>query len=281
MVFAVGYGTLDQDMNNYVLIGNYAFSNESVVAEYKEFDANANSKPTKTALRHDMRAPYGGTACQNKLIDIPTESAQRFVKGTWSSDSRTLSITLGALTYEWTAENGAEGGYELSRIKDNVLDVELPLAVGYGYASASPNKSITLRKENFFPYYYGDYFHKDNNSVAKTPWKAMPTGLKIAVFVERENGNVLSYVSPSQSQPTWVQNSILLNQDSKSGFILNQDLGHDFNKNGCYDEYGHNRIILGANDSDDSFLYHMVIIEYSYAFDGFPMLSVGRFHNRK
>jgi hypothetical protein len=100
------------------------------------------------------------------------------------------------------------------------------------------------------------------------------------VFVERDNGDVLSYTSPSQSQPTWVQNSILLIQEGKSGFIFDQDLGHDFNKNGCYDEYGHNKLILASHENNIEFINRMVFVEYSYAFDGFPLLSVGRYYKK-
>lgn len=280
MVFAVGYGTPGQSMNNYVLIGDYTFNEQSFVAEYKKFDANADLKPKKAALHHKLEALYGKHACEDKIIDIPSESAERSVKGTWQIDGKILKLTIDTQTYEWEAEDGGESGYKLRSIRDNAINQDLPLAVGFAYLSKNQNTPAKLKKDNFLPYYRGDIYHKNNNAIAKTPWEFKPSGLKVSAFSESNNGNVLSYSSVGSvgNKGAWVGNSILLNHNKKSSYTIYQDLGHDFNKNGCFDEFGHNKIILAAFNDASMIIRNMVYIEYSYTFDGFPMISVGRYY---
>jgi len=280
MVFAVGYGTPGQSMNNYVLIGDYRFNEQSFLAEYKEFDANADLKPKKAALRHNLEAPYGKHACEDKIIDIPSASAERSVKGAWQIDGKILKLTINTLTYEWEAEDGGESGYKLRSIRDNAINQDLPLVVGFAYLSKNQNAPAKLKKENFLPYYRGDIYHKNNNAVAKTTWEFKSSGLKASAFSESNDGNVLNYssVGSVENKGAWVGNSMLLNHNKKSSNIIYQDLGHDFNKNGCYDEFGHNKIILAAFNDASLIIRNMVYIEYSYAFDGFPMISVGRYY---
>ena len=281
IVFAVGYGTPGNLTNNYVLVGDYTFNEQSFVAKYKEFDANADLKPKKAAFHHNLEAPYGKHACEDKIIDLPNESAERSVKGAWQIDGKILKLIINTQTYEWESEDGGENGYKLRNIRDNAINQDLPLVVGFAYLSNNENAPAKLKKENFLSYYKGDIYHKNNNAVAKTPWDFKSSGLKISAFSESSNGNVLSYSSAGNAgtKGAWVGNSILLNYNKKSSNTIYQDLGHDFNKNGCYDEFGHNKVILAAYNNDmPSIIRNMVYIEYSYTFDGFPMISVGRYY---
>ena len=194
---------------------------------------------------------------------------------------KNTEITINKQTYEWGAEDGGESSYKLRSIRDNAINQDLPLAVGFAYLSKNQNAPVKLKKENFLPYYRGDIYHKNNYAVAKTSWELQSTGLKISIFSESNNGDFLNYssVGTIKNKGVWVGNGILLNHNKKSSNTIYQDLGHDFNKNGCYDEFGHNKVILAAYNSDTpSIVRNMVYIEYSYAFDGFPLLSVGRYY---
>lgn len=278
LIFVAGYGTIEPNTNNVLLIGDLEFMDPEVVAEFREFDARANRLSGQSASRHQMTAPYGGTNCENKFIETPSASARKLIRGTWAGDGSILQTHLGSLSFEWHAEAGVGGSYRLARITDRTRNQDLPLAVGFAYASRDPNEPVSLWKANFLPWYDGEIYHKDNNAVAATPWAFAQSGLKISVFAPREGGQVLSYTSPGTIPGLWVQNSILLNSDYKSGYVFYQDLGHDFNRNGCYDERGHTKLILGANEGDDRLLRRLVYVDYSYAADGFPMLAVGRYH---
>lgn len=279
MVFAIGYETTGKAVNNNVLIGSYTFKKQSFLAEYKEFDANANLKPKKGAFRHNLKAPYGKHACENRTIEIPSESAIKSVEGTWHIEGNSLKLTIDTQTYEWDIEVD-EGSYKLRNIRDNATKQDLPLAVGFAYVSENQTARVKLKKENFLPYYRGDIYHKNNFATAQTPWEFKPSGMKVSVFAESDNGDTLHYSSrgKAESKGAWIGNSLLLNQDEKSSYIIYQDLGHDFNKNGCYDEFGHTKIILAAHNASSTTIHNMVFIEYSYAFDGFPLISVGRYY---
>lgn len=280
LVFAAGYGSSESDSgvatNNVVIIGTMKFAKGQLTAQYREFDANANRKPHQIAdVHHDFHAPQGKHACSDKLIEVPSETARRTEQGRWTSDEQGFQITLGSLRYDWRIENDA-GALRLQGITDLATGREMPLATGYAYTSTREDFPH-LAKDNFAPYYRGEIFHKDNNSFAPTNWQSKQSGLKTSVFGSSNGGDLLSYSSPGQSG-TWVANGMLLNHDPASNAVIYQDLGHDFNKNGCYDEYGHTKILLAAHDEGSVKVSRMVYIEYSYTFKGFPMLSVGRYY---
>ena len=75
----------------------------------------------------------------------------------------------------------------------------------------------------------------------------------------------------------------LLPPQNNSGDRLryyNHEYGHDFNANGCFDEFGHNKLMLPIlrNSAVIAFLF----IEYTPdKLDGVPMLSVGRYFRIK
>lgn len=280
LVFAAGYGLSEdvagQPTNNVVIIGTMKFAKGQLTVQYREFDANSNLKPHQMAgAHHNFQSPVGKQACSDKLVEFPTETARRTVQGRWTSDEQGFLITLGSLRYDWRSDSSS-GALRLEGITDLATGRKVPLAAGYAYASTDEDFP-RLTKDSFFPYYQGEIFHKNNNSFAPTNWENKQSGLKISAFSSGEDGDLLSYSSPGQFG-TWVANGILLNHDRSSNAIIYQDLGHDFNKNGCYDEFGHNKILLAAHDNSSVKVSRMVYIEYSYTFKGFPMLSVGRYY---
>lgn len=283
MVFAVGYGTDGRQMDNYVQIGEYTFGADSVTVNYMKYEANSDRLPSKAPpYRQELQAPYGTGACENKVIEIPTMERRAVEQGQWQMENEAkFEVTLGGIDYEWVPDStGGTDAYTLARAVDVVTHKELPLAVGYAYAGKKRTDLAPLGKRNFLRFYNGEIFHKDNTSYAPTPWKPHSSGLKVGDFVERENGNVLSFSSPGSAAANgaWVGNSILLNYEARQPLLMYEDLGHDFNKNGCYDEFGHNKVMLGVADDEGPILSRIVYIEYSYTFKGFPMLSVGRYH---
>jgi hypothetical protein len=262
--------------DNMVLIGSIKFSNGQLLANYREFDANANKKPQQVAtMRHRLQAPAGKQACTDKAFELPSETTRRSIGGRWTAIKDGIQVTLGNLRYDWRKDAGI-GAYRLERITDVSTDRQLPLVTGYAYASTG-EEFPPLSKDSFMPWYDGEINHKNNKAYAPTDWEAKSSGLKTSVFTSSDGGDLLSYSSPGQNG-AWVANGILLNHDSTSNAFIYQDLGHDFNRNGCYDEFGHNKILLAAHEANNAKIARMVYIEYSYTFKGFPMLSVGRYH---
>ena len=280
LVFAAGYGVGDagsgQATDNMVLIGSIKLSKGQLLATYREFDAGLNKKPLQVAnVHHKLKAPSGKQACADKLFEYPSETRRRTVEGQWASIKNGIQLTLGDLRYDWINDGGA-GAYRLERITDVPNGRQLPLVTGYAYGSSGEEFS-KLSEESFLPWYDGEINHKNNNAYAPTAWETKSSGFKTSVFTSSDDGDLLSYSSPGQNR-AWVGNGILLNHDSTSNAFIYQDLGHDFNRNGCYDEFGHNKILLAAHDEKSAKVTRMVYIEYSYSFKGFPMLSVGRYH---
>jgi hypothetical protein len=78
-----------------------------------------------------------------------------------------------------------------------------------------------------------------------------------------------------------VQHSVLPPTDPSGSALryFHHEYGHDFNANGCFDEFGHNKLMLPVvrDDAVVAFLF----LEYTTdELDGVPMLSVGRYFRR-
>lgn len=280
LVFAVGYGLgedhVGQVSDNVVAIGTIGFDGERLTVIQREFDANANLRPHQVeGVRHNLEASYGKHACSDKQFSLPTESAKKSFRGTWTSNGQDLQLTFGSKRFDW-ANDGVTGAYRLIQIVDLNSGQKLPLVAGYAYSS-NDEKFPKLTKANFAPYYKGEIFHKNNNSVATTPWEYKSSGFKVSAFNNNEGGDLLSYSSPD-NKGAWVAYGVLLNQDTSSNAFIYSDFGHDWNKNGCYDESGHHKVLLAAHDDDSLNVSRMVYVEYSYTLRGFPMLSVGRYY---
>jgi hypothetical protein len=76
----------------------------------------------------------------------------------------------------------------------------------------------------------------------------------------------------------WVQNSIVLARERGAIAPLIQEYGHDFNRDGCFNEPGHNKMMLPIPDENGG-VQALIYIEYTSDFlRKFPMMSVGRYY---
>lgn len=274
MLFALGYKSADSQTDR-ISIGSYTITKNKLAADAKEYDAILNSKPAMLSEKNAMSAPYGNGNCQNRSVEIPTFTNHIQVNGSFIDDG-TITVLLKGLKYVWKRDSDHIGFYILDSVSDskgNVMDH----AVGYAFNTES--SLDTLSKTNFFPTYSGNIFHKNARKTINDDWEKQSTMLKPSMFTA--HGNLLEYDSEGSvklAKPVWSHNTLALNQSNDKREIYN-DYGHDFNRNGCYDEYGHNKVILaGLNKS--SMIDKMVFIEYSYNHDGYPMLSVGRYYQK-
>jgi hypothetical protein len=76
----------------------------------------------------------------------------------------------------------------------------------------------------------------------------------------------------------WQEKGFILTRGNELLSPLIEEYGHDFNMNGCFDEPGHNKLLLPVSD-DNAFARAFVYIEYTPNYkSGFPMISVGRYY---
>jgi hypothetical protein len=66
---------------------------------------------------------------------------------------------------------------------------------------------------------------------------------------------------------------MLLNYAPWSRNLMYVNGGHDFNMNGCYEESGHQLMILADRGAEG--VGRAVVLEYSAESDGWPLLGVG------
>lgn len=280
LIFAVGFLS-PQSSNNFIQIGDVAFAGNELRVNYQEFDARQNRKPVQTSFPHKFFSPAPRKACRDVTIKIPSESRRVTQDGNWRNEGGILRLEIGSRTYEWEPLDNRQDSFRLRLIRGAAPGQGESAVVGYAYAAQTATAPARLKKDSFYDYYDGHYFHKDNNATAFSPWQSQRTGLKISAFEQTENDDVLAYSSADSkdARAPWVANGILLNQGPDRSIVY-QDLGHDFNRNGCYDEYGHNKVMMPAQYDRQGKVSAIVFVEYSYAYDGYPMLGVGRYFKK-
>jgi hypothetical protein len=120
-------------------------------------------------------------------------------------------------------------------------------------------------------------------------WFQKQSSLDFRKFRTFSSSQVMGFDQPARSEVVrkynkpmmWVQHSVLPSQASagRLNYLLHE-YGHDFNANGCFDEFGHNKLLLPVlhGGAIAAFVY----IEYSPdTRDGVPMISVGRYFRRQ
>lgn len=281
MLFATGYSTTKAAQKNaFVLLGHYDFAaGGTAKVRYFLYDGNANKLEGVTASQHPpMNAPYGGS-CTPGPVRIPSYSSYKDLDAKWTAKGDVLEVRVGDAIHQWARTEPSKGFWQLARDyfdattgQPVVGGTTFSQTVGFAYEADEARTTAPLGKAAFGASYKVQ-LHQ-NNALAGSPWAYSTSSLVLDVFAPSKNDpNLLSY-SYSCSGGMWCQRTILLNYAPYSSQLLYMNGGHDFDKNGCYDELGHRyqyfAVVEGGSVSK------FVFVEYSYEYDGFPILSVGR-----
>jgi hypothetical protein len=183
--------------------------------------------------------------------------------------------------YRWVADPKARDGYTLAEVSYK-RNGPLEQAVGFGFSSNDELKG-SLTKSQLAFYYKGEIYHKTAFTQVKGQWSYAPSTFDFRPYQEAQNGNVLirslagdAAIVQKYGKPMWVQSSIVLARRAQAISPLVQEYGHDFNMDGCFNESGHNKLMLPIGEGSVAAL---VYIEYTSDVErGFPMLSVGRYY---
>jgi hypothetical protein len=283
LTFAVGYRIDSPTPRNIVEYGVVKACGNALCLTRQQFDSSKMLPLVPTKHHHHMQAPYGQGACTNGPVMTvePDTMDSGTVKVYRNAD--VLVVEAKNFRYRWAPDSQVKAGY---RLQEASLPTGGALAQGVGFAFSS-DKQIEgdLKKADINVRYNGEIFHKSALTKASGEWEFSPSSIDYRKFDEAESGEVLVQSIPGMEsvvkkygKPMWVDRTVVLQRSAGTISPVIEEYGHDFNMDGCFNESGHNKMMLPVGESDGS-VRAFVYIEYtSDNMRGFPMLSVGRYY---
>jgi hypothetical protein len=224
-------------------------------------------------------------SCRRWNIHVPSpQSYEQFANQSWWVDNGLLRLKIGSVVHEWCLESEKTGRLQLNR---SYYDAATGRAVvggsrftrsaGFGYLSESSPRQVQLEisKAHLRPAYSGKLF-KVSSSASPGQWRTFSNSLSTTVLRRQSNRSVLSYSYPCEASGSWCHVDLLINAArSYSSMLFYTNGGHDFDQDGCFNEFGHRTIYLGVWDPATSRVTRAVYVEYSYEDDGWPIIGAG------
>jgi len=160
--------------------------------------------------------------------------------------------------------------------------------VGFAYESEDLT-GRQIRSADFIAYFDGQIAHKNMLMGVLDEWFQKRSIIDLRKFRSSSASPVMGFDQPGlpdvvrkYNKPMmWVHNSVLPPQVISGRLnYIHHEYGHDFNTNGCFDEFGHNKLLLPVLHG--GLISALVYIEYTPdPRDGVPMISVGRYFRKQ
>jgi len=289
LIFACTYRTTDArgTSNDYVLLGHYDFLNETdVKLTYFSYDARKNLAPGTTRKQHTpMNAPYARGAVDPGFIHIPSYAASEKFTGTWRRHRDALQVRIGGVVHQWRLQDRDS---EFFVMTEPYVDAQSGAPIiegltysngrGYAYLADSVTDQHRITRRQLLDNYKGETYALTGTNRDRR-WAQIETGLSTYTLRSAGDEDVwgTSYSGDSPQTPgMWCQTSLLLNYAPYSKQLLYINGGHDYNRNGAFDETGHQKQLFGVLEGRT--VTKMVFIESSYENDGYPIVGVGRYY---
>lgn len=277
--FAAGYRLDTPGPRNLVEYGVVGKCGTEWCIDVERYDSARLLAREVTAYTHAMRAPYG-SACVNGPIARVHRDAVEAGKATLRRDAAGIVVDAGKYRYRWESDASAPNGYRLAGAEYE--GSKLDQVVGFAFSSARALVG-DISPAQVDATFQGEIHAKTALTGVAGDWQSKASSLHFQRFRETDNGAVLALSEPGLAAVVkkygarmWVHNSIILKRERKPVAPLVQEYGHDFNRDGCFNEPGHNKMMLPIGSDNVTAL---VYIEYTSDFlRGFPMLSVGRYY---
>jgi len=286
--FSAGWRSIDSAPQNVVQLGAMYRCGSSWCADQEDFEGHRNLPREPVAARHEMQAPGGKKqGCIDEPLTTIRGSLALQQPATVTATETGMHWQIGEREYEWRRDASPAGGWLLESIKVRGALIRFAQPVGYAYEadlSTSPVRSL----DELEGYFDGEIQHKDMTTGVLSDWLHKASSIDVSKFRSSATGSpVIGFVAPGRPEverrfgrPTWVQHSMLLLAplSSKLRYVLHE-YGHDFNGNGCFDEPGHNKLLLPVRNQQR--VQALLYIEYTPdPRDGVPMISIGRYSRR-
>jgi hypothetical protein len=278
--FAAGYRIDAPSPRNFVEYGVIGKCGNEWCMSVERYDSSKLLSRVPTKYLHEMDAPYGGAGCLNGPVSRVRFDVVEAEKAQVRQDADGISVETKNFHYRWSIDATASNGYKL--VEAVAGGVRLEQVVGFAFASGHA-LSGDISPTQLAWKYKGEIYAKTAFTGVAGEWDFKPSIIDFRRFRSTENGAILSLTEPGMPAivkkyggPMWVHHSIVLSRARKSIAPLIEEYGHDFNRDGCFNESGHNKLMLPVGDENVTAL---VYIEYTADNErGFPMMSVGRYY---
>lgn len=288
LYFAAGWRENEPSPQNMLQLGIVFRCGAAWCMEYEEFSGRDNLPRAPLPYRHEMAAPYGNHHCTDEHLTTIHGGIHSDVPAFIINGERGFVLRAGIYEYTWKRDPSPSGGFILdsARGSDNDLAFEQP--VGFAYES-DDQQGRQIRTGDLIAYFDGQIAHKNMLMGVVDDWSQKQSSIDFRKFRTSSLSPVMGFDRPGlpdvvrkYNKPMmWVHHSVLIPQanSGRLNYIIHE-YGHDFNANGCFDEFGHNKLLLPVLHG--GLIAALVYIEYSPdRRDGVPMISVGRyFRNR-
>lgn len=287
LYFAVGWRVNEPLPQNVLQLGAIFRCGDAWCMEYEEFTGKDNLPRAPLPYRHEMAAPYGNGRCTNEHLTTIHGVIHRDVPALLLDEERGFAVRAGIYEYTWERDTSPAGGFVLVKARDTDSDVLFEQPIGFAYESED-QKGRQIRVGDLNGYFDGQIAHKDMTMGVMDDWSEQHPSMDFRKFSASSTQPLLGFDQPGLPEAVrkynkmmWVHHSVLPPQaiSGRLNYILHE-YGHDFNTNGCFDEFGHNKLLLPALHG--GLISALVYIEYTPdTRDGVPMLSVGRYFRKK
>jgi hypothetical protein len=289
LYFTVGWRVNEPSRQNVLQLGTVFRCGVDWCMEHEEFAGKDNLPRAPLPYRHEMVAPYGNHRCTDERLTTIHGLIHSGVPALVIDGERGFVLRAGIYEYTWERDASPAGGFVLVKARDTGSGVLFEQPVGFAYESEEQT-GRKIRLGDLSGYFDGQVAHKNMRMGVMDDWSQRQSSLDFRKFRPSSIQPLMGFDQPGLADVVrkykkpmmWVHHSVLSPQatSERLNYILHE-YGHDFNANGCFDEFGHNKLLLPVLRGD--LISAFVYIEYSPdTRDGVPMISVGRyFRNQK
>jgi hypothetical protein len=285
--FSAGWRVNEPSPQNVLQLGTVFHCGAAWCMEYEEFHGKDNLPRAPLSYRHEMDAPYGTGRCTNQQVTTIHGVTHRDVPVQVIDEERGIVLRAGIYEYTWKRDTSPADGFVLANARETGSDGALEQPVGFAYESEDQG-GRQIRPADLIGYFGGQIAHKDMLMGAMDDWSQKESSIDFRKFTSSPTQPLMGWDIPAlpdvvkkyKKPMMWVHHSVLIPQ-AGSGWLnyILHEYGHDFNANGCFDEFGHNKLLLPVFRSD--LISAFVYIEYNPdTRDGVPMISVGRYYRK-
>lgn len=282
--FAAGYRVDSPSPSNFVEYGVIRKCGDAWCMDVERYDSAKLLPRVPTKYVHEMNAPYGGTTCLNGPVSRVRKDVVEQERPKIRRELDGILVETRNFRYRWATDASAPSGYKLVEIARSVDRAQLEQVVGFAFAADRPVGGDVTPAQVAWKY-KGEIYAKTAFTGVSGQWSFKSSIIDFRRFQVTENGAVLALTEPGQPAivkkyggPMWVHNSIIMARSPSPIAPIVEEYGHDFNRDGCFNESGHNKMMLPVA-GDASGVLAFVYIEYTADIErGFPMMSVGRYY---
>jgi hypothetical protein len=256
--------------------------------EYEEFSGKDNLPRSPLPYNHEMAAPYGTHRCADEHLTTIHGVIHSDLPAQVTGNERAFILRTGGYEYTWERDASPAGGFLLVSARGSSNEGVFEQPVGFAYESEDLGER-QIQPGDLIANFDGQIAHKNMLMGDTDDWMQKPSTIDFYKFRPSSSSPVMGFDQPALPEVVrkykkpmmWVHHSLLTPQ-ANSGRLnyLLHEYGHDFNTNGCFDEFGHNKLLLPVLHR--GLISALVYIEYTPdTRDGVPMISVGRYFRKQ